>query len=266
MKTVGIVGCGSLGAIVARGAAGRLRDQYRLVGLCDARFDLAHELGAELGCPTFAQIGELLALKPDYIVEAAGCGALMSFAIDALESGCDLVVLSVGAFADNEFYKNVEQTATRLGRKIHVPSGAIGGFDVIRSAVWQGGLLSASITNAKPPVALEGAPFLEGKMLSETAQEVIFEGSAREAISAFPKNVNVAVALAIASLGVDDTHVKVVSVPGLALNTHTIELEGAFGRATLDIASTPSDNAGSSALAAHSVLARLENLSRAIQF
>lgn len=265
MRTVGLVGCGSLGRIIARGVAGRLKDKYRLIGVCDARAEAACALGREVQCPAYSHVGELLAQKPDYVIEAAGIGALKSFALDVLESGSDLIVLSVGAFADREFHERVAQTATRLGRRVHISSGAIGGFDLIRSALWQGEL-KASITNAKPPAALLGAPFLAGKSLSDSAEELVFEGSARDAIEAFPRNVNVAVALAIASVGVDDTRVRVLSVPGLGLNTHTIELEGDFGRARLEIASVPSDNAGSSAIAAYSVLAKLENLSRPIQF
>lgn len=265
MKTVVIVGCGSLGSIIARGISEKLSRSYQLIGLCDAHTERAKALAKEVGCSAYGRIEDVLNLQPDYLVEAAGGNVLKSFALDALKAGSDLITLSVGAFSDEAFYKSVTDTASALGRTVHIPSGAIGGFDVIRSAMWQGSL-DVSIINTKAPHALAGAPYLENHPLRTDATETIFRGNAREAIEAFPKNVNVAVALAIASLGVDKTNVEVISMPGMELNTHTIELSGDFGRAHLEIASVPSDNAGSSSLAAYSVLAKLENLSRSIRF
>ena len=98
-------------------------------------------------------------------------------------------------------------------------------------------------------------------------ERVIFSGNARDAIAAFPKNVNVAVAAAFASCGMQDTTVEVHCRPGLALNTHRVELEGDFGRAAIEVASRPSaDNPRSSALAADSVVACLQNLAGGIVF
>ena len=265
MKTIGLIGCGGLGGIIGAGIAERLGEHYRLVGVCDADAAMAEALAAQCGCPAFADAGTLIAAGPDYLVEAAGVGALKQIGIPALEGGCDLIALSVGAFADEAFHQRLRETAEQLERKVHVPSGAIGGFDLMRSALWQGEL-RAGIENLKPPAGLEGAPYLEGRSLPADREERVFHGTAREAIAAFPKNVNVAVALACATTGVDRTDVEVRSVPGLSFNTHIITLEGAFGKARLEIASTPSETASSSALAAYSVLARLESLCSAFVF
>lgn len=264
-KTVGLVGCGGLGGIIAQGIVERLGEHYRLIGVCGSGPTSADELAARCSCPAMDSVEALIAARPDLLIEAAGVAPFKRFALDALRAGCDLMVLSVGAFADEAFYRSLRETAQAQGRKVHVPSGAIGGFDLMRSALWQGEL-RAGIENLKPPAGLEGAPHLEGKSLPRDREVPVFEGSAREAIAAFPKNVNVAVALASATAGVDNTRVEVRSLPELTLNTHIITLEGAFGRARLEIASTPSETASSSALAAYSVLARLENLASAIVF
>ena len=265
-KTIGVVGCGSLGTLIATGISTRLSDRYSLVGVCDASVDRSQTLACSLNCAAYCDIENLIGGNPpDYIIEAAGGAFLKKHAINILHAGCDLLVLSVGVFADEYFYREVKETAERLERKVHIPSGAIGGFDLIRSAVWQGAL-KASISNVKPPGSLEGAPFLQGKKLSTTQEEQIYSGSARTAIELFPNNVNVAVALALAASNIDSVNVSVVSAPNLTLNTHVVFLEGEFGNAKLEIASVPYDNASSSALAAYSVLAKLENLSSAIQF
>ena len=45
----------------------------------------------------------------------------------------NLVVLSIGAFADLAFYEEVKQAAREGGAKVHLASGAIGGFDVLQT-------------------------------------------------------------------------------------------------------------------------------------
>ena len=202
---------------------------------------------------------------PDYIVEAATGDALKHIAEPSLRAGCDVIALSVGALADEDFAARIERVTRQTGRKLHVASGAIGGFDLMRTAKLAGAL-TCRVVNLKSPQALDGADYLKDHPLSDL-EETIFEGSAQEAIAAFPKNVNVAVAAAIATCGVADTQVVVRSVPGLALNTHRIELEGDFGHATIEVASAPSpNNPRSSAIAADSVVARLQSLAAGIVY
>lgn len=266
MKSIAIIGCGALGSIVAKGIGDqRLADSYRLIGVCDISNEAAQRLAAECGCEAYTSIDELLALKADYVVEAAGGGVLKACAQAVLRAGSELIALSVGAFADTAFYEAVKQTAHECGRKVHLASGAIGGFDLIRSAAWSGEL-NASIHSEKPPKGLNGASILNGRLLSEEEPELLFDGNAVEAIKNFPKNVNVAVALAIASNGVEQTNVKVSSIPGRTSNTHRITLDGDFGHAELAISARPSNTASSSSLAAYSVLAKLERLCSDISF
>ena len=61
---------------------------------------------------------------------------------------------------------------------------------------------------------------------------MVFQGTAKEAISGFPKNVNVAVALSIAGIGVDRTVVKIVADPDATKTQHEIRVEGDFGELT----------------------------------
>ena len=74
-------------------------------------------------------------------------------------------------------------------------------------------------------------------------------------------------ALAIATTGINDTLVEVRSLPNIDLNTHLISLEGAFGKAVLEIKANPSsDNPRSSEIAAYIVLTKLKNIVSAITF
>jgi aspartate dehydrogenase len=107
-----------------------------------------------------------------------------------------------------------------------------------------------------------GAPAAEAFDLSAlTAPAVHFEGTAREAALRYPKNANVAAAVALAGLGFEETRARLVADPGAVGNMHEIEAEGAFGRFRFEItgASLP-DNPRSSALAAMSALAEIRRL------
>lgn len=129
------------------------------------------------------------------------------------------------------------------------------------------GPLTARIANVKRPRALDGAPYLKDRNLPDNETVTVFLGNARAAIEAFPKNVNVAVALVLAIVGGDEIAVVVISDPDRQLNMHRITLEWAFGRVSLEIESAPTpDNPRSRAIAAYSVLAKLENLDSSISF
>ncbi len=132
-------------------------------------------------------------------------------------------------------------------------------------AVKFGGLDYAEIHTSKNPRSLNGAPYLNGEELPETEEKLVFEGCSREAIEGFPKNVNVSVSTALATLGADDTMVKISSIPGAPANVHDIHLSGEFGNVEIKVSVKPSkENPKSSMLAAWSVLALLQKLSLTI--
>ena len=105
----------------------------------------------------------------------------------------------------------------RTGCRLYVPSGAIAGLDGIKSAV-VGAITHVTHTTRKPPVGLEGAPYLVERGISLAGlqeEKEIFSGSAREACRGFPANVNVTAAVSLAGIGPDQTRVKIFAVPVL---------------------------------------------------
>ena len=265
-KKVAILGCGNLGSMIAESIACGLIQGHEIVGIYDVDPSTMQRLAGKARCPWCPSLEEMLSLMPDYVVECTTPEVLQQTAFTILGSRARLIVLSAGAFSDPEFTRKAVQCALDNGTVIHIASGAIGGFDLMHAARLMGHL-SICVRNQKPPEGLNGAPFLQGRILDPKTEETIFTGSAREAIAVFPKNVNVAVAAALAAADVDTARVEVCAVPHLPRNTHEITLNGAFGQATLTIASVPSpDNPRSSALAAYSVLALLEKLNSPLQF
>ncbi len=122
-----------LGNIVADAWKKGLLEDYELVGVTSRTFASAEKTAASVGCAACADVDALLALEPEYIVEAASVEAVRAMAVPVLRRGVNLVVLSIGAFADLAFYEEVKQAAREGGAKVHLASGAIGGFDVLQT-------------------------------------------------------------------------------------------------------------------------------------
>ncbi len=262
MKKVAIIGGGALGAVLAENMKDKLKDRYEITGILTRT--PAKNLAEKVGCRAYESLGELLAERPDHVVEIAGIAAVAEHGAKILREGIDLIVVSVGALANEELYGSLRQAAAESGSKLYVASGAIGGFDLMRTFAVMGPM-EARIENSKAPENLEGAPYLAGRILSRRDPEIIFEGSVGEAIVGFPKNVNVAVATDLAVSC--DTDVLIQSVPGLQRNRHVIRLSNRTAEAEIAISSDPDpQNPKSSTFTAWSVIALLDNLDSPVQF
>ena len=265
MKKIATIGCGALGTIFARALVTRLSAEYLLLGVYDLNAESAGRLAGELNVKQYPDCGALLADHPDIVVEIAGVPAVCAYGERILRAGCDLVVVSVGALSDSALKDALERAARENARKVYIVNGAIGGLDLMQTVAFMG-VDEACITNVKAPASLNGAPYLNGRELSEECEEVVFDGSVDEAIAGFPKNVNVAVATALAS-EFSGTRVVIKSVPGLPDNQHHIDLKGGGLTARLSICSLPDPaNPKSSTSAAWSVIALLKNLASPVQY
>lgn len=261
-----IVGSGSLGTIIAEEIIKELAEDYELLGVLSQNKKNSLKLSNRLACKSYDNLDEMIKDGPDYIIEAASPEVVKDMAIKILSSGINFIPLSVGALADNEFYREIKSLALKNNSRIHIPSGAVGGFDVLRSSMLMEDM-KISISTEKSPKSLNGAPSLKGRKLSEEKIEDVYSGNAKEAIDLFPKNVNVAVATALATRGVKNTHVIIKSIPNMKSNKHEIKAIGDTIKVSVTIESTPSaNNPKSSTLAAYSVIALLKNLVAPITF
>lgn len=265
MKKVALIGCGALGGIVSRHFALAGADSWSLEVMMARTPTHAEALAAEVGARAVASLDELLAEKPDLVIETAGIGAVKEYAEQVLACGADFLMVSVGALADKAFYDKLAETARRSGAHLYIANGAIGGFDAMRTYCLMGAD-EVTITSTKAPKSLRGAPGLAGRELSETEDEAVFEGSMEEAIRGFPKNVNVGVATAVVTERADTT-VRIVSRPTAVENGHFITIKGPRLRAHMEFCSEPDpNNPRSSTSTAYSVLAFLKNLASPVVF
>jgi aspartate dehydrogenase len=118
------------------------------------------------------------------------------------------------------------------------------------------GLDEVIYTSFKPPHAWRGTAAEQVLDLNHSEPErEFFSGTAREAALAYPKNVNVGVAIALVGLGMDQTWVRLVSSRNVTDPLGRIEARGAFGHFRFDIfARAAADNPKTSALTAYSIL------------
>lgn len=112
-KKLGILGCGYLGGIVSQAYRAGLLPDYELVGVTSRSEEPARALADQTGCTFCPDMAALLALHPDIVVKTSGIPGLRANAVSVLESGADLAVISIGAFADEAFLDQVRQTAAR---------------------------------------------------------------------------------------------------------------------------------------------------------
>lgn len=212
------------------------------------------------GHPLTDSLDELLARRPRMVVECAGHAAVEAYAADILTAGVDLIIASTGSLADVRLLEAIRAATAGTSARVRAPAGALAGVDAL-SAARLGGLSSVSLQSAKPPRAWAGTAAEQVCSLGAiTTPTTLFEGDARQAALAYPKNANVAATAALAGLGFERTRVRLVADPALDCNLHRLEAAGAFGEMTLEVRANPAPgNPKTSYLAALSIMRLLAN-------
>ncbi|MEM3794081.1 MAG: aspartate dehydrogenase [Candidatus Bathyarchaeia archaeon] len=268
---IGIIGCGAIGEILAGALDKGLVGNAVLRALFDRNLAKAKALAESLEKRPFvaSSFEEFLGQKAlELVVEAASQLAVRDYGIRILEAGKDLMIMSVGALVDEGLFQALRAIAEGKGRKIYIPSGAIGGLDALKAAVLRR-LDEVTLTVRKPPEALRDASgslkCLGFDLESIRTPTIVFEGPASEACRLFPSNVNVAAALSLASLGTERTKVQVMVDPSLKENVHKIFVKGEFGEFLFEAHNIPSpQKASTSYLAALSAIATLKKITETI--
>ena len=235
MRKVGIIGCGAIGTVIARAIERKTVECDELI-LYDRNIAKAEKLKSSLQIPitVVKSLEEMIELNPAVIVEAASQQAVRDYINRILAENIELIVMSVGALLD----LNVKS------KKIHIPSGAIGGLDAVSSAALAG-VEEVILTSRKNPKALE---------MDSQEEKLVYEGNAEEAVRLFPREMNVAATLALTTQP-EKVRVKIISDPKVHRNIHEIRIKWKHGDIFLKFANDPHpENPKTSALAAWSAI------------
>ena len=216
MKRIGFLGCGKIG----RALLGHVRETGNEVAFVQDVF-----FQGEADFPVIERPDPAVYAGADLIVECATADALKQ-SFDDMIAAADVLVFSLTAFSDEAFLQRAMAGARSGGHRIFFPHGAILGLDGIADA--RSILSEVSIETTKSPKSL-------GLQLSE--KTVVYEGSTRGACGAFPRNVNVHAAVALAGLGFDRTQSRIVADPAVSTNSHVIDVRGEGIHFTIQVSS-----------------------------
>lgn len=223
---IALLGSGNLGRVIAGALAEGKLPSCRLVGILGNGLERSSALAAETGCTACENLQQLLALQPDYIIEAATGAAIREHAAAILAAGCNLITLSNGVFSDEEFTATLADIAQAKGVHLHMAPGVTGGFDLACAAALCGEV-DATLTKYKYPRDSGKCP----AGLMELPDD--YEGSVREAYAMSPRHLNIGIGVGYVCGSLDRTqlHLK-PSKPGEDTGFELV-LKGHFGEAAV---------------------------------
>jgi len=253
---IGLIGVGTLGQFLLEELNQQNRiPGYQITAVFDEREQKSNKLaalGSTFSFQTYHHLDDFLQSPVDLIIECANVAVAKKFSKHILHKK-DLLLISVGALADVQLYQELGKIAEEKQHKLYLPSGAMGGLDVLRAANLRGGLESVQLITKKPAHAFS--------MQEIDRDTVVFDGSAKDAIANYPENANIAIIISLAGIGVEDTKVQMIAVPAVDQNTHHLKAQGDFGKLMLTLENHPiPDNPKTSYLTALSILSALKSL------
>lgn len=268
-KNISIIGCGAIGSELALSVDRMMIENVTISSFLDIKLENAEILKSKLSNNNpivFNNFSDYIRSDTfkdvDLVVEAASQNALTSYLNPIILLKKDILVMSVGAFANPDFFSEVIKNVEKNDVNLYVPSGAIAGIDAIKSV--RSSISYVTLTTTKNPNSLKDSPFFKKNNLtldSIKKRTLLFEGSAVEAVQNFPANVNVAALLGLAGIGVEKTKVNVIADPSLRINKHEIKVIGKFGELIVRVKNIPSpNNPKTSYLAILSVIESLRSI------
>jgi len=249
---VGIIGCGNIGTELALFID--KENGFDLRYLCDVNSNNANRLKEKLKNAEVSSIGDLIT-NSDLVIEAASKDAVKDVldTLDLFEK--EILIMSTGGIIENISLFNKIKNC-----KIHFPSGAIAGLDAIKAV--SGEISSLELITTKPIHGLKKSPYIIKNNIDLdkiNTKKTIFEGNLNDSIEGFPKNINVAATLFLASK-FKNIKIKIVVDPKAKTNNHEIICKGSFGTITTKTENFPSENTRTSYLAILSAVQTLKDI------
>lgn len=259
---IGIIGFGAIGqGVIDEIECGRAGQVNLLSVLCR---DVSKYMESRLRATLTDNADIFFSKKYDLIIEAAGQDALKQYAARCLENS-DLLVTSIGAFTEDLFFNELIEIATNNLKRMYLCSGALPGVDWM-SSVSISDAISLSIVQSKPVRSWKGTSAEDFTNLDSLKEKYcFFEGPARQAASIFKKSSNITAMLALSTIGLDKTQVRLVADPTSDQMHTRIEISSSAGTMKLDWYGMPSRlNASTSADVPLAVVKSLRNLSSTV--
>jgi aspartate dehydrogenase len=239
---VGLVGCGRVGSGLASFIRREpINEKIQLSILISRTYDeRAKKIVQEHGCLWTADVKAALN-GLDLIVEAASVEFVRDWAVAILSSGVDLLVLSSGVFLDQNVWQAARSAAIKANSKIHIPSGAIGAMDVLKAASLTR-IDRLVLISRQAPSNLGFSNCQRSEHFPSIEPVTLFEGSAKDAVARYPKHLNIAATILLATSAWDQLTIKLVSDPTVHSAQHELLMEGEFGSLSLKLQHHPTSD------------------------
>lgn len=260
---IGLVGLGAIGERVAEA----LRDGDLLPGAELAAVLVNRPRAERPPCCgpdvlVTTSLDEFFAADWTLCLEAAGQPWLREHARRVLQGSRDLLLTSVGALTDDALHRDLQELAATSGGRLLIAAGAMPAMDWMSAAALEHIEEIVLIVRKRPEGWLDTPAEAKVDLRTLTEPTTVFEGSARDAASLYPKNSNIAAALGFATVGLDSERllVRLVADPTVTGPTQQINLKGAAGEISIQVKGTPLSQR-TSRMTPLSVLKALRNLS-----
>ena len=267
-KRVGLIGCGAIGQAIVKSWAEAAVDGHSLAAIL-VRHRQLKEVRAMAPANTLVTGDRFEFLTQDLqvAVEVAGHAAVQDLGVEVLARGIDLMLLSVGSLADEASLARLRHASEQGGGRLRLPVGAIAGLDGLL-ALRRAGLTTVKYTSIKPPLSWQGTVAERQFDLAAIEQPtVIFSGIARDAAAQYPRNANLAAAVALAGLGLDGTEVELIADPHVQGNIGRIDAHSRYSSMSVEVSGQASaSNPKTSDITGMSVLSSLANGESVVSF
>ncbi len=206
-KRVGIIGYGTIGSYLVK----RIKEDN------DIEIVFVYEKdefkSAQLSNLKLDDFSRFTNYRPDIVVECALNSVVWEFAPTVLQY-CDMMIMSNTALADDSFRNSIVSLCRNHKTKLFAVHGGILGLDGIYDG--RNIIKRVTISSDKHPNNFDR---------DDTEKTVIFEGPTKEICSLYPRNVNTHAAVAMASIGFENTISKMIANPNTDVNSHSIEVD-----------------------------------------
>ncbi len=254
---VGIIGCGAIGTSVLKHIFLNFRNHLQIY-IYDNNFQKMNEIKKRYPEVKIKRSLNSIVKECDFLIESASIKCVHQLLPVLNKYPRDILFMSVGGLLGKE---KILTVLRQKGKKIIIPSGAIAGIDGIKVLAGLG-IKKLVLKTFKPREVLRDAPYItKNKIKLKNAKnpQLIFKGSVKEAIKAFPRSINVSATLLIYS-GLKNFEVQVYANPEREKIIHIIEVVSDISTLTIICHNFPSsENPRTSGLAIASAWMEVKN-------